>query len=87
MRRGMRISIIEGAFATVHIGLTGGAFLTGYALMLGAGDVSLGVLAAIPFATQVFQLASAYLTARTGKLKIFAVWGQGFRSPPRRAAL
>jgi MFS family permease len=71
----MRISIIEGAFATVHIGLTGGAFLTGYALMLGAGDVSLGVLAAIPFAAQVFQLASAYLTARTGKLKTFAVWG------------
>jgi MFS family permease len=73
----MRISIIEGAFATVHIGLTGGAFLTGYALMLGAGDISLGVLAAIPFATQVFQLASAYLTVRTGKLKVFAVWGQG----------
>jgi MFS family permease len=71
----MRISVIEGAFATVHIGLTGGAFLTGYALMLGAGDVSLGIMAAIPFAAQAFQLASAYLTARTGKLKVFAVSG------------
>ena len=71
----MRISIMEGAFATVHIGLTGGAFLTGYALMLGAGDISLGVLAAIPFAAQVFQLASAYVTGRTGRLKTLAISG------------
>ncbi len=71
----MRISIAEGAFASVHISLTGGAFLTGYALTLGAGDVSLGVLAAIPFAAQFFQLASAYVDERTSKLKALAVSG------------
>jgi hypothetical protein len=40
IRRAMRISVAEGAFASVHISLTGGAFLTGYALMLGAGNIS-----------------------------------------------
>jgi len=75
-RRAMRISIAEGAFATVHIALTGGAFLTGYALTLGAGDISLGVLAAIPFAAQFFQLAAAYISERTHRLKTLAVSGQ-----------
>jgi MFS family permease len=72
----MRISIAEGAFASVHISLTGGAILTGYALMLGAGEVSLGVLAAIPFAAQFFQLAAAYVAERTHKVKTLAVSGQ-----------
>ena len=72
----MRISIAEGAFASVHISLTGGAFLTGYALMLGAREVSLGVLAAIPFAAQFFQLAAAYIAERTHKVKTLAVSGQ-----------
>jgi MFS family permease len=72
----MKISVVEGAFATIHLGLTGGAFLTGYALFLGAGEISLGMLAAIPFAAQTFQLASAYIVQRTGLLKPLAVSGQ-----------
>jgi len=72
----MRISIGEGAFATVHIALTGGAFLTGYALMLGAGEIALSVLAALPFAAQFFQLAAAYLAERTHRVKTLAVSGQ-----------
>jgi hypothetical protein len=71
----MRISVAEGAFAAVHISLTGGAFLTGYALMLGAGDIQLGVLAAIPFAAQFFQLAAAYIAERTHKVKPLALSG------------
>jgi MFS family permease len=72
----MRISIAEGAFASIHISLTGGAFLTGYALMLGAGEVSLSVLAAIPFAAQFFQLAAAYIAERTHRVKKLAISGQ-----------
>ena len=69
IRRAMSISVAEGSFATVHAALTGGAFFTGYALWLGADDAALGVLAAVPFLSQVFQLLSAYITERTGKVK------------------
>jgi len=72
-RRAMRISVVEGAFATVHVSLTGGAFLTGFALMLGADEAALGVLAAIPYLTQVFQLVGAYVGERTGDVKRLAV--------------
>jgi len=65
---------LEASFATVFVVFTGGAFLTGLALMLGANDFEIGLLAAIPFLAQVAQLFSAYLTDRTGKRKAIAVW-------------
>lgn len=69
----MRISVVEGAFATVHVTLTSGAFLTGYALMLGADSAALGVLAAIPYLAQTFQLVAAYVAERTAGVKVLAV--------------
>jgi MFS family permease len=74
-RRGMRLSAIEGSFATAHAALTGGAFFTGYALFLGANDTLLGILAAVPFLAQAYQLVSAYITERTGKVKAVTVVG------------
>jgi MFS family permease len=49
----------EGAYANIFIVLTGGAFLTGLALYLGANDFEIGVLAAIPFLMQSAQLLSS----------------------------
>lgn len=46
--RGLRISIIEGAFAQVHINLTAGMFLTSCALHIGLNDVGIGMVSAIP---------------------------------------
>jgi MFS family permease len=51
----------EGAYANVFIVLTGGAFLTGLALLLGANDFEIGALAATPFLMQSIQLISPYL--------------------------
>ena len=51
----------EGAYANIFIVLTGGAFLTGLALYLGANDFEIGVLAAAPFLMQSAQLFSPYL--------------------------
>lgn len=45
---GLKISIIEGCFAQVHINLTAGLFLTGFALYLGANVFQIGLLAALP---------------------------------------
>ena len=53
--RGLRLSIVEGSLSNIHITVTGGALLTGFALLLGASDFELGLLAALPFVGQLFQ--------------------------------
>jgi MFS family permease len=70
-RRGLRLSTIEGALATVHISITGtvggSVFLTGFALLLGANNFQLGLLGALPFIGQLFQFVGAYLEERQGQ--------------------
>src|SRR5512145_72936 len=66
VQRGLRLSIIEGTLSSIHINVTGGAFLTGFALLLGAGPFELGVIGALPFVSQLFQFVGAYLEERFG---------------------
>lgn len=74
VRRGLRLSTVEGAMATVHISITTGAFITGFALMLGAGDFELGVMGALPFVGQLFQFVGAYLEERLGQRRPLVVY-------------
>jgi MFS family permease len=67
VQRGLRLSIVEGSLSNIHITVTGGAFLTGFALLLGASDFELGLLAALPFVGQLFQFVGAYLEERLGE--------------------
>jgi len=68
VRRGLLISIWEGAIANIHISITGAiggsVFLSGFALLLGANNFQLGLLGALPFIGQMFQFLSASLEAR-----------------------
>ncbi len=80
VRRGLLLSIGEGMLAQVHITLTAGAFLIGYALMLGAGNVTVGIVAALPFLIQPLQLLGAWLIERQGARKPLAVGGSLGRS-------
>jgi MFS family permease len=75
--RGLRISVVEGAFATGHVALTGGMFLTGLALFLGANSFQIGLLAAIPALVSVFGFAAGFLVRRAGARKGLAVWTSG----------
>jgi MFS family permease len=75
VRAGLKLSLIEGVFAQVHITLTAGAFLTGFALLLGAGNITLGIAAALPFLIQPLQLFGAWLIERTGTRKKITVIG------------
>ena len=77
VRRGLRLSIVEGALSNIHVTVCAGAFLTGYALMLGAGDFELGLIAALPFAGQLFQFAGAYLEERLGERRGMTVVSAG----------
>ena len=69
LRKALKYVTLEGAFAAVHIMLTGGAFLTGFALLVGANDFEIGLLGAIPFLAQTAQLISAYIVDHYGNRK------------------
>ena len=73
-RGGLRISTIEGNWASVHLSLTSGAFLTGFALLLGASDFQLGLIAAIPLLGQVLQVPGAFLVEKTGWRRGIVGW-------------
>lgn len=69
IQKGMRISVLEGCFATVHGTLTTGAFLTGFALLLGANDFQIALMMAIPLLTQILQIFSVHVLERFGGRK------------------
>lgn len=80
VRRALKISLVEGMLSQVHISATAGAFLTGFALLLGAGNLTLGFVAALPFLIQPLQLVGAWLIERQGARKPLAVGGSLGRS-------
>jgi len=75
VRRWFSLMTYEGAFATVFIVFSGSVFLTGLALMWGANDIEIGLLAAIPFLAQAAQLLSAYFINKPDRRKFVVFWG------------
>jgi MFS family permease len=73
-REDLKNSIYDGIFANMFATLTGGVFLTGFALYLGMDDFMIGVLASMPFVATLFQLPASYLIGRNGKRKQLAYW-------------
>jgi predicted MFS family arabinose efflux permease len=63
----------EGFLGEVFVTLTGGVFLTGLALQLGAGPVQLALLAALPFLAQAGQLWAPRLERRLASRRAFVV--------------
>jgi MFS family permease len=69
IRYGLRISVWEGTFATIHASLIGGVFMTGLALRWGANTFQFGLLAAIPALFTAASIIGALLVARLGERK------------------
>jgi len=71
----LRNSLYDGVLAHIFATLTGGVFLTGFALYLGMNDLMIGLLAAMPFVVTIFQLPVSHYIGRIGKRKKLAfVW-------------
>ncbi len=68
----LRNSIYDGVFANMFATLTGGVFLTGFALYLGMNEFMIGLLASMPFLVTVFQLPTSYVIMKYGKRKRIA---------------
>ena len=56
-----------------YVGCTSGGFAIGYALMLGATDVQIGLLTALPMLAVVMQLVSALAVERGVNRRRFTV--------------
>jgi hypothetical protein len=69
LSRALRLSIGEGALACAMGTLTGGVFLTGFALALGASRFQIGLLAAMPALANLAQLLGSWIIERTGNQK------------------
>lgn len=63
-RRGMRLVLLDGLTTQTMATLTGGVFLTAYALQIGASNLVVGLLAAIPFLAQLMQLPAIVMVER-----------------------
>jgi MFS family permease len=58
--------------------LTGGVFLTGFALYMGMDEFMIGLLASMPFLVAVIQLPTSLLMEKTGRRKGAWYWGALF---------
>jgi MFS family permease len=74
IRQGLRCSNIEAIFATIHLALTQGIFLTNYVLYLGASNFICGVIESLPFLVQFVFFLSPLLVRRVRSRKKVAVF-------------
>ncbi|MFH1625849.1 MAG: MFS transporter [Pseudomonadota bacterium] len=70
----LKNSVYDGMFAHMFATLTGGVFLTGFALYLGMTDLMIGLLAAMPFVVTLFQLPTSYFIVKNPERKKVAYW-------------
>lgn len=73
LHRGLRLVVLDGMASQVMATLAGGVFLTAYALSLGASGTVVGLLAAIPFLAQVFQVPGILIVERLRRRRLVTV--------------
>ncbi|MFH1743920.1 MAG: MFS transporter [bacterium] len=78
-QKGLRLLLLDGVCSQVMGNLTGGAFLVAFALLLGASNVVVGILAAIGPLTQALQIPVIYLIEKTRNRRVLAA-GSAFIS-------
>jgi MFS family permease len=71
---GKHALVLDSGWASMTGALSGGVMLAAFALSLGAGPFAIGVLAAIPFISQVAQLGGIVLVERVRQRKKIAFW-------------
>jgi MFS family permease len=72
--KGLKVVIWDGLTSEVMTSFTGGAFLVSMALLLGANNVEIGVLAALPMFTNIFQLVSIWLVSKYKNRRAITVY-------------
>ena len=73
VKKGLKLVIYDGLASEAMVTFTGGAFLVAIALHLGASNFQLGLLAALPTFSSIFQLASIWLVRKFNNRRAIAV--------------
>jgi MFS family permease len=73
LERGLRRLMLDASFATVVGTLTSGVVLVAYALYLGATPAVVGLLAAVPFLTQLLQAPAVLLLEKLRRRRLIAI--------------
>ncbi|WEK33942.1 MAG: MFS transporter [Candidatus Pseudobacter hemicellulosilyticus] len=73
IHHGLKQVIKDGLTSEVMTTLTGGAFLVAFALLLGASNLQIGLLASLPTMVNVFQLVSIWLVRRYNNRRAVSV--------------
>ncbi|TCK83589.1 MFS transporter [Albibacterium bauzanense] len=74
VQKGLKMVIWDGLTAEVMTSFTEGAFLIALAILLGANNLQIGLLAALPMFTNVFQLLSIWLVRKYNNRRAVAVY-------------
>ncbi|MDF2187602.1 MFS transporter [Paraflavitalea sp. CAU 1676] len=75
VQAGLKLVVTEGLATEAMTTLIGGAFLVAMALLLGANNLQIGLLAALPTFTNIFQLLSIWLVQRYNNRRVISVTG------------
>lgn len=75
VKTGLHLILKDGLATETMNTLTAGTFLTAIALYMGASNVQIGILAALPTFTNIFQLISVWLVQRFNNRRAITVAG------------
>ncbi len=76
-QRTFRLLLYDALASEAMSTLATGVFLTGYAVVLGASNLAIGILAAVPSAVQFLQFPAVVLVEHFRKRRAIAVWASG----------
>jgi hypothetical protein len=74
VQSGLQAVIKDGLASQAMVTFTGGAFLVAFALMLGASNLVIGLLAAVPPLMQLLQIPSIYLVEKVRNRRAISVY-------------
>ncbi|HKU99965.1 MAG TPA: MFS transporter [Vineibacter sp.] len=75
--RTFRLVLYDGLASEAMGTLTTGVFLAGFAVEIGASNLAIGLLAAVPFAVQLLQLPAVVLVERLRTRRAICTWSAG----------
>jgi len=78
LRAGLRTVIKDGVASSTMLTFTAGVFLIAFALEMGASNIFIGILAAVPPLLQLLQIPSIFIVEKIRKRKKIAVYSAGF---------
>ncbi|MGE7776305.1 MFS transporter [Chitinophaga sp. NPDC101104] len=73
VEKGLRKVVWDGLFSEAMTTLTGGAFIVAMAILLGANNLQLGLIAALPTMVNMFQLISIWLVRQFNNRRAITV--------------